>query len=340
MLTPKNLIPEPSADHIAMAIERWLLDKYEYSQSTCTATAYCEILLSLRVYLQERGYDLNTTATALVSCIRTWANLRASSSKRQGQVAPATYNQRIAAVSSFYRWAIQHGMYDGENPAEHLDRATVQKYAQARALNPQLVRDRLKNIDRSTPRGLRDYVLLQVALNTGRSAQELASLTWRCVHIEGELVILTFERCKGGKMMQDILDARLTKVLLTYLHTIYGEQLDVLSPHRPIWVSFSDRTYGQAIGSQTIADISEKHLGVSKVHTLRHTFALTMDDLGAHTRSIQERLGYESLAATSNYLTRLRETHNIEKGIKEVQGLSRDYELENHQCYFGVSHCR
>jgi site-specific recombinase XerD len=35
--------------------------------------------------------------------------------------------------------------------------------------------------------------------------------------------------------------------------------------------------------------------GVSTVHTLRHTFALTMDDLGARTSSIQERLGYESL---------------------------------------------
>jgi site-specific recombinase XerD len=111
--------------------------------------------------------------------------------------------------------------------------------------------------------------------------------------------------------MQDILDARLSKVLLAYLRTIYGERLDILSAHRPIWVSFSDRTYGQAIGSQTIADISERHLGVSKVHTLRHTFALAMEELGAHASSIQERLGYESLAATNGYLTRLKKAHAL-----------------------------
>ncbi len=59
-----------------------------------------------------------------------------------------------------------------------------------------------------------------------------------------------------------------------------------LAPDRPIWVFFSDRTYGRAIGSQTIADLCESHLGVSTVHTLRHTVALVMEDLGAQTSSI------------------------------------------------------
>jgi integrase/recombinase XerC len=234
-----------------------------------------------------------------------------STSKRQGKVAPSTYNQRIAAASSFYVWAIKHGIYVGSNPAAQLARATVQKYAKARTLDPHVVRTKLKNIDRSTPRGLRDYVLLQVALNTGRSAREMVSLLWRCIHIDDDIITLTFERCKGGKTMQDVLDPRLSKVLLTYLHTIYGERLDILAPHQPIWVSFSDRTYGQAIGAQTIADICESHLGISTVHTLRHTFALTMEDLGAQTSSIQERLGYESLAATSGYLTSLRKTQDM-----------------------------
>lgn len=302
-------------DSIAQAITLWLLDKYALTQSTCTETTYRDILLSLRAYLQARGADLDTTTSEMASHIQTWANLRAANSRRQGNVASATYNQRIAAVSSFYRWAIKNERYTGSNPAEQLTRATVQKYSRARALNPQQVRTKLKDIDRSTPRGLRDYVLLQLALNTGRSAQELASLTWGCLHRDGEVVILTFTRCKGGKTLQDILDTRLSKVLLTYLHTIYGESLENLAPHMPIWVSFSDRTYGRAIGPQTIADICEKHLGVSTVHTLRHTFALTMEELGAHTSSIQERLGHESMAATSGYLHSLRKTYEVHTSL-------------------------
>jgi site-specific recombinase XerD len=301
-----------NTDYIASSIKRWLRDKYSLTQSKCTEETYGETLISLRAYLQERGRDLDGVAVDITPYIQAWASQRAPTSKRQGDVAPSTYNQRIAAASSFYSWSIKHGIYTGNNPAAQLTRAAVQKYAKARVLDPQQVRTKLKNIDRSTPRGLRDYVLLQVTLNTGRSTREMASLLWRCIHIDdNELVTLTFERCKGGKTMQDVLDPRLSKVLLTYLRTIYGEQLDILAPHRPIWVSFSDRTYGQAIGSQTIADICENHLGISTVHTLRHTFALTMEDLGAQTSSIQERLGYESLAATGDYLARLRKTQNL-----------------------------
>ncbi len=301
---------EKTRDRIARAIELWLLDKYSLTQSKCTEETYRETLHSLRAYLQAREIDLDSATVDIASYIQAWASLRTANSKHQGDIAPSTYNQRIAAASSFYSWAIKHGMYAGSNPAAQLTRATVQKYAKARTLDPQIICTKLKNIDRSTPRGLRDYVLLQVALNTGRSAREMASLLWRCLHIEGGIVTLTFERCKGGKTMHDTLDPRLSKVLLTYLHTIYGERLDILAPQRPIWVSFSDRTYGQAIGSQTVADICEHHLGISTVHTLRHTFALTMEDLGAQTSSIQERLGYESLTATSGYLTRLRKTQD------------------------------
>ena len=114
-------------DSIAQAITLWLLDKYALTQSTCTETTYRDILLSLRACLQARGADLDTTTSEMASHIQTWANLRAANSRRQGNVASATYNQRIAAVSSFYRWAIKNERYTGSNPAEQLTRATVQK---------------------------------------------------------------------------------------------------------------------------------------------------------------------------------------------------------------------
>lgn len=297
-------------DAIAPVMEQWLLDKYIHTQSKYTVTAYRDILLSLRTHLQERGLDLDSQASEISSAVQLWASLRLPGSKRQGSVAPSTYNQRIAAVSSFYRWLIEKGLYADSNPADQLARASVQKYKHAQVLNPQQVSAKLKNIDRSTPRGLRDYILLQVALNTGRSSQELASLTWRHVYVENECVTLTFERCKGGKTMYATLDIRLSRALLAYLRTIYGERLDLLTPDTPLWMSFSDRTYGQAIGSQTIGDICETHLGVSTVQTLRHTFALTMDQLGAETSTIQGQLGHESQSATNHYLSRLKQASN------------------------------
>lgn len=297
-------------DQVAFSIEAWLQEKYALTQSQCTVDTYREILLSLRAYVQARGFDLDSSASDVASTIQLWASLRAAGSKRAGSVAPSTYNQRIAAVSSFYRWAIAQGLYRESNPTDHLSRASIQKYATARALNPHQVSAKLKNMDRSTPRGLRDYMLLQVALNTGRSARELASLCWGNVQVEGELVTLTFERCKGGKTLYTVLDVQLSKALLSYLYTIYGVPLDALTPATPLWMSFSDRTYGEAIGAQTIADICESHLGVSTVQSLRHTFAFTMEQVGAETGAIQGQLGHESRATTIGYLARLRKTQN------------------------------
>ena len=300
---------ERQHDSATLTIELWLLDKYALSQSTCTATTYRDILTSLHTYLQARGLTLDQPVVTLATHIQTWAGLRATS-KGQDSVAPATYNQRIAAVSSFYQWAIESDLYTGKNPAEQINRVQVKKYAKSRALDPHVLRVKLKDIDCQTPQGLRDYVLLQVALNTGHSLNELASLTWRCVDIENGLVTLTFERCKGGKTLYDTLDSRLSKAFLTYMYTIYGTQLEMLSPNTPIWVSFSDRNYNQAIGPQTIADICEKRLGISTVHALRHTFALAMEQQGANVSTIQERLGRTSLTDTSTYLSRLKQARN------------------------------
>jgi site-specific recombinase XerD len=295
---------------IGYIIETWLLENYAQASNESTAAIYRKILNSLRSYLLAQGLDLDGPTNQLTQLIQTWASLRAPTSKHKGNVAPATYNQRIAAVNSFYSWVNKQQIAPWSNPTRMLSRSTIHKYAEAQALDVKQVSKRLKQIDRSTPRGQRDYVLLQVALNTGRSASELASLTWRSVDIQSENVTLMFEGGRRNKVMYDTLDSRLSLALLDYLHTIYGQDLSMLSPEVPIWISFSDRTHRQAIGPQTIADICETHLGVSKVQRLRHTFALTMDQVGAPMSMVQTKLGHENQSTTNAYLAILKKAHN------------------------------
>jgi len=301
-------LPRYSNDPMNQIIEAWLQGNYPSGEST--AAIYRKALCSLRAYLQTHGLDLNSSENQLTQLIQNWASLRTPNSRRQGSVAPATYNQRIAATHSFYAWVNKHQIASWPNPTKTLSRPPMQKYTEAQALDVQQVRCRLKDIDRSTPRGKRDYALLQIALNTGRSARELASLNWDNVDLREETVTLTFEGGRGGKIMHDTLDQRLSQMFLDYLHTIYGEDLHRLDPHTPIWISFSDRTSRQAIGQQTIADICETHLGVSKTQRLRHTFALVMDQVGAPVETIQTRLGHEDRATTDVYLANLKKAYN------------------------------
>jgi integrase/recombinase XerC len=300
----------PQADAIECALEDWLLHCYPPTTGKATPAIYRKILTSLRGYLQVQNLDLDSPAHLLTPQIASWAVLRTPGSKRQGEVAPATYNQRIAAIGSFYSWARARGLYAWPDPTEALERSIVQKYVRSSALDVRQIRQKLQQIDRSTPRGQRDYALLQVALNTGRSARELAGLRLGDLSLQEDCILLAFTQGRGGKILYDLLDARLSQILSTYLRTIYSDNLETLGPQSPVWVSFSDRTYGQPIGQQTIADICEAHLGITHIQQLRHTFAFTMDRLGAPVDLIQNRLGHESRATTSVYLAELRKASN------------------------------
>ncbi len=165
-------------------------------------------------------------------------------------------------------------------------------------------------IDRSALEGQRDYCLLAVGLQTGRRVAELASLRWGDVQIGGSQITLVFRRCKGGKRMEDTLPAPLSRVLGAYLRAVYGERLRGLEKEAALWASFSVQNAGAPIGTQAVRDICERHLGTTRVHQLRHTFAHTLEDAGAKLSEIQARLGHTNAATTGVYLSELRKAEN------------------------------
>jgi integrase len=153
--------------------------------------------------------------------------------------------------------------------------------------------------------------LLSVALPPGRRAAELAGLRWGDVRIEGDLVHLTWRRCKGGKTMQDRLPRAVSIAFLCYIRAVYGDDLRTLHADSPVWVSLArNASKGPAISTQAISDVCKKRLGTSQVHTLRHTFAHTMEEAGAKVSEIQARLGHTSLAVTGRYLASLKSAVN------------------------------
>lgn len=228
----------------------------------------------------------------------------------ENKVSPATYNQRLAILSSFYGYARRQGLLTGENPIGRVERRPVHLYADAAALAYKEVKNNLAAIDRSQPVGKRDYALLSVALQTGRRLSELASLRRSNLKFDGASITIHWHRTKGGKTMSDRLPQPLSRALAEWLSSYYGNQLSALSQDAPVWVSLSRQNKGAALSIQTIADICEKRLGTSKVHSLRHTFARAMEDAGAKVSVIQARLGHTSLATTGRYLAALRQAEN------------------------------
>jgi integrase len=277
---------------VDLALAAWLDAKANRTGSARTARTYRALIASFRGLLRERGLDLDANPG-------------------HGDPAPATHNQRLAVLSSFYTDARRRGLLAIENPIERVARRPVQGYAGARALPYLAVRARLAAIDRGTLAGKRDYALLAVALQTGRRVSELAGARAGDMSLSGDVLTVTWRRCKGGKTLVDSLPPAVGDVVREYLAAMYGDGWAALPDETPVWVSFArNRSRGRALGIQSIADICARRLGTSKVHALRHTFARAMEDAGAKVSEIQARLGHESLATTGRYLAALRSGEN------------------------------
>jgi integrase/recombinase XerD len=297
--------PIECTDTLDSLVANWLQAKGSASGTSRTRTTYQEMLRSYRAALQRVGLELDSEPAAIAPVAQRWAAARMK--RGRGEVSPATYNQRLACVSSFYVYAIRTRRLDA-NPIALVERRHIQTYAHAEPLDMAEVKRKLAQIDRSTAAGMRDHALLSVGLITGRRLSELAGLRWGDVKLAGQSVTLTF-RCKGNKVMRDTLPMPVGQVLLTYLQTIYP-RLATMPPDTPVWVSFGRQNKGGALSIQAIADICEHNLGTSKVHALRHTFARAMLEQGAAVTEIQRRLGHGNLATTQRYLEALESADN------------------------------
>jgi integrase len=289
---------------IDSAINEWIAQKHTRTGSRKTRAAYEDTMRAFRDFLAGGGLDLLSNPIDIARVAALWANMRDSKTRRPGEdVSPSTYNQRLAILSSWYTFVQETYKLAIPNPIADVKKRPVQAYGAAVPIAAETIEQGLESINRKTLEGLRNYALLAVALYTGRRAHELVNLRWEHVRITGrkeQRITLTFH-CKGNKVMRDLLDVEISAVLLEYLHAQYGSQLLRLDPDTPLWVSYSRQNRGQAISAKTLSNICAAALDTSKVHALRHTFAVGMVRSGAPITDLAGRLGHTDIKITQTY---------------------------------------
>lgn len=309
----------PEKMSLDTCILAWVDEKRGKSGSQKTATAYHSTLAQFRRLLQDQQRDLDADPGLVAPLAQGWA--AQYDSTRRAEVAPTTYNQRLAILSSFYAYAIRNDVLP-YNPIERVKRRDVRQKNAATQIPTATVKHGLAAIDRSTLEGMRNYALLAVALETGKRVSELAGVRYGNLARQGNKSTIVFDRCKGNKSMTNVLPVNTTKVLYDYLYAAYGPALGTLAPDAPVWISFSDRNQGEAISARTIERICEKHLGTSKAHATRHTWAVTKHKMGATLAEIGRGLGHSNLNVTSVYLEELLSNENpYEAGLEDVFGV-------------------
>jgi site-specific recombinase XerD len=295
----------PPGDYILSlhgCILAWLNTKEGRSGSLKTRRAYEDTITAFRAWLASKGLDLDSTDTRAIALV-------AEAYAGANGVSPATFNQRLAILSSFYAYALKQEVCT-HNPIGRIDRRKAEAKGAALPMSNTEIAQAFAAVDRSSLEGLRDYALLSLAVTTGRRSRELASLVWADIRITSKKMLITWRRTKGNKQMRDEIEPRTQAALLAYLHALYGADLGQLVSDTPVFVSLSRNNYKGALSLQAVSDICLKRLGTSKVHTTRHTFAVNSEKAGASLSEIGARLGHANLKTTSDYMKRLHSAEN------------------------------
>jgi integrase/recombinase XerD len=216
----------------------------------------------------------------------------------------ATRNQRLAAISSFYRWM------QSQNPTRMACCQDILAIPVKRAPQPAVnhltveqTRRLLAQPDRSTRRGRRDATLLATLYDTGARVSELADLTVRDVRLDPPaLVALTG---KGRKMRHVPLTGNTVTLLRAYLaeheldktgredHPLFFNQHHgKLSRGGIAWLIGK---YQTKTGDPTLVNID------ISPHTLRHSRAMHLYEAGVPLPYIRDLFGHVELSTTEVY---------------------------------------
>lgn len=216
----------------------------------------------------------------------------------------STRNQRLAAVSSFYRWLQSQ---DPTQLACCQDILAIPAKKQTQPAVHHLTVEQTRRLlaapDRTTRRGRRDTTLLATLYDTGARVQELADLAVRDIRLQPPaLAVLTG---KGGKTRHVPLSDNTVALLEAYLAE---HHLD--TPGHDDHPLFVNQHRGK-LSRGGIAWIIGKHharttdptltnIDISP-HTLRHSKAMHLYEAGVPLPYIRDILGHVDLSTTEIY---------------------------------------
>jgi site-specific recombinase XerD len=150
----------------------------------------------------------------------------------------------------------------------------------------------------NAPQNLKHRLLIMTTYSAGLRAGEVAAL--KPEHIDSKRMLIKVENAKGGNQRYTILSAKLLTQLRYYYKTC--------QPQTYLFPSSYNHQKNQPLTYSAVRSIYEKarkKAGINKgagIHTLRHSFATHLLEVGCDIRRIQVLMGHRRLSTTMIYL--------------------------------------
>lgn len=242
-------------------------------------------------------------------------------------MSATTQARMLSGIRSFFRYLLLENLIN-QDPTELIDAPRTSRHLPD-TLNVEEIDQLLGAIDRSTPEGERNYVLLETLYSCGLRVTELVNLRISNLHLDqGFIKVLG----KGDKERLVPIGTRAITLLNSYLTKV--------RPSVPVQRNEEDIAFlnrrGHRLSRVMIFTIIKQlaiKAGIRKTispHTFRHSFATHLVEGGADLRAVQEMLGHASITTTEiythldrSYLTeQVRSYHprNLDQGISGERG--------------------
>jgi integrase/recombinase XerD len=223
-------------------------------------------------------------------------------------LSPFTVSLYLTAVKSFFAWA--EGMKYYPNIAKDIKGAKRSKGFKKDALTVDQAREFINTIKRSTPKGKRDFAILNLMIRTGLRTIEIVRADVKDIRNQGKKAVLLVQG-KGG-------DDKDEPIVLTNKTLIpiqeYLKERNKLEPSSPLFAGLGNKNNGGRLTTRYISMLAKNHLisiGLNNprltAHSLRHS-AITFSLLGGAT--LQEA---QSLGRHADINTTLIYSHNIKR---------------------------
>ncbi|MBN1378592.1 MAG: site-specific tyrosine recombinase XerD [Gammaproteobacteria bacterium] len=216
-----------------------------------------------------------------------------------GRTSKRTAARLLSSGRRFYRWAVREGRLQ-QDPT-----ALIASPKLSRLLPQTLSEEDVVNLihapDITTPRGLRDRAMLELAYASGLRVSELVTINQEQIDLVRGVLRITG---KGNKERLVPTGEEAAYWLRRYILESRPELLKGCQP-APVAVFVSRR--GRGLTRQTCWHMIKRYalqIGLKKSlspHSLRHAFATHLLNHGADLRAVQLLLGHSSLSTTQIY---------------------------------------
>ncbi len=219
--------------------------------------------------------------------------------------------RNISTLRSFHRFLLNEN-YTEDNPTEFIQTPKLtQKLPQVLTVTE--VEEILDQVDIATPKGMRDYAMIELLYSTGVRVSELISIQQKNF-FPSEQLIMVFG--KGQKERIVPFGKKARDAIVTYLSKVRTNLAQARKSDDRLFLNMR----GKPISRMGVWKIIKQYVqlaGIQKTvspHVFRHSFATHLLEGGANLRAVQEMLGHSDISTTQIY------TH-----------LDKDYLIQQHK---------